>query len=259
MPEPVPTHHDEVQALWQRVERLLRHVDKPTRGDADEWAAEVQAVTEGFQRFGAILSRISKRLELTQAERQAALVALEEHRRLLEEGPYGYLVTTDVGTIREANLAIAEMLGVSRRFLIGKPLAAFVASSDVRAFRWRMNNVRSQSEGEWPLRLRPRHAEPFIAGVTLTPLGTRRDADLRWFVRDISVRQRAEELQAANEFTREILGAEQHARTEAERAWQRLELLARVSEILASSVQASAALADVAGAVLPLVGELLLA
>jgi PAS domain S-box-containing protein len=255
-----PTHtSDELVALWQRVNRLLTRVERPTRGDVDDWRAELRAVAEGFERVSAILSRGSRRLEQAQAERQAAVAALDEHRRLLEDGPYGYLVTTDTGIIREANVAIAELLGVPRRFLIGKPLAAFVASSDIRAFRWRMNNVRSQSEGEWPLRLRPRHADPFIAGVTLTPLGTRRDPDLRWFIRDISVRQRAEELQTNNEFTREILSAEQHARTEAERAWRRLELLARVSEILASSVQASAAVADVAGAVLPLVGDLLLA
>jgi len=256
--EPIPTSN-EVLALWQRVTRLLNLVDKTARGDADEWKAELRGVSEGFERVGAAMNRATKRLEQAQAERQAAVAALDEHRRLLEEGPYGYLVTTDGGVIIDANAAIAELLGVPRRFLVGKPLAAFVASSDMRAFRWRMNNVRSQSEGEWPLRLRPRHAEPFIAGVTLTPLGTRRDPDLRWFIRDISVRQRAEDLQATNEFTREILGAEQHSRIEAEQAWKRLELLARVSEILATSVQASAALADVAGAVLPLAGDLLLA
>ncbi|HKO21604.1 MAG TPA: PAS domain-containing protein, partial [Candidatus Eisenbacteria bacterium] len=239
---------EEIQVLSERVRRLLLLVEKPARSDNDEWAAERRAVAEGFQKLAAIITRSSQKLKEAQAQGRAADAALIEHRRLLTEGPDGYLITDAAGMIREANAAIAEMLQVPRRFLVGKPFSAFVVQTDIRAFRWRLNNIASQRTGEWPLRLRPRHADPFIAGVTVAALDSRPGAppDLRWFVRDISVRQRAEEFQAAYEFTREILGAEQHARTETERARQRLELLARVSGILATSIQSPGALGDVA-------------
>src|SRR5678815_1381631 len=174
----------EIAALSQRVARHLRVVEAPDRGHDDEWPAEATAA------------------------RKASHAALVEQRRLVEDGPDGYLITDADGTIHEANAAIAEMLHVPLRFLPGKPVAAFVAQSDLRAFRWRLNNVSGQGTGEWPLRLCPRHADPFIAGARVVALEGRADAPAarRWFIRDISVRQRAEELQAANEFTREILG-----------------------------------------------------
>ena len=247
--------NDDIQALWSRVNRLLaRGVDE--RLDPDE----VRAVAEGFARLGGAMTRTQQALQKAQSERAAAETALAEQRQLFEEGPDGYLVTNESGTIRAANVAIAEMLKVSRRFLLGKPLTAFVAQADLRAFRWRLNNVSAQRGGEWPLRLNPRQGEPFIVGVTVAPItrGTG-PPDLRWLIRDISVRERAEALQAANEFTREILGSEQRARTEAERARQRLELLARVSGVLASSLNYPAALADITAIVLPLVGDVFLA
>jgi signal transduction histidine kinase/PAS domain-containing protein len=251
----------EIEALSQRVARHLRLVETPDRGHDEEWAAEARGIAAGFQRVGAMATRAAHHLAEANAARKASHAALVEQRRLVEDGPDGYLITDADGTIHEANAAIAEMLQVPRRFLPGKPVAEFVAQSDLRAFRWRLNNVSGQGTGEWPLRLSPRHADPFIAGVRVVALEGRADAPaaLRWFFRDISVRQRAEELQAANEFTREILGAEQQARAEAERSRHGLELLAQVSGRLATSINDPAALAEIASAVLPATGDLLLA
>ncbi|HKZ07118.1 MAG TPA: ATP-binding protein [Methylomirabilota bacterium] len=246
---------DDVQTLWSRVNRLLDRAGGE-RPDEDE----LRALAEGFARLGAVMTRVRNDLQGARAQRAAAEAALAEQRQLVEDGPDGYLLTSASGTIRSANAAIAGMLQVPRRFVVGKPLAAFVAPSDLRAFRWRLNNVSDQWGGEWPLRLRPRSGEPMMVGVRVAPITRGSGApDLRWLVRDISVRERAQALQAANEFTREILGSEQHARTEAERARQRLELLARVSGVLATSINYPAALADITAIVLPLVGDLFLA
>jgi PAS domain S-box-containing protein len=246
---------DDIRALWSLVDQLLaRGLDEPADRD------ELCAVAEGFARLETAMTRTQRALQKAQSDLAAAETVLAEQRRLIEEGPDGYLITTATGTIRDANAAIGEMLHLPRRFVIGKPLTAFVAQSDLRAFRWRLNNVTDQRSGEWPLRLHPRHGEPIMVGVTVAPIPRGSGApDLRWLIRDISVRERAEALQAANEFTREILGSEQRARTEAERARQRLELLARVSGVLATSINYPAALADITAIVLPLVGDLFLA
>jgi PAS domain S-box-containing protein len=246
---------DDIRALWSRVDQLLaRGLDEPADRD------ELRAVADGFARLETAMTRTQQGLQKAQSDLAAAETVLAEQRRLIEEGPDGYLITTATGTIRAANAAIAEMLHLPRRFVIGKPLTAFVAQADLRAFRWRLNNVTDQRSGEWPLRLHPRHGDAIMVGVTVAPITRGSGApDLRWLIRDISVRERAEALQAANEFTREILGSEQRARTEAERARQRLELLARVSGVLATSFNYPAALADITAIVLPLVGDLFLA
>ena len=249
---------DRIEALWERISRAL-HLAQVNAGSKD-LERERRELSESVAWLATSAAAQERALASAEAERDAAKAALAEHRRLLEEGPDAYLVTDSRGIIREANVAAADMLGMSRRFLIGKPLSTFVADSDLRAFRWRLNNVRNQQHGEWPLRLRPRQGEPFIAGLTLASLDTPGAAtpDLRWFIRDISARQRAEELQASNEFTREILESEQRARTEAEQARHRLELLARLSGVLATSIDYPATLGEISPVVLPLVGDLLL-
>jgi len=61
---------------------------------------------------------------------------------LFESAPDGYLVTDEVGTIREANRAAAMLLNVSQRFLIGKPLITFISYEERRAFRSKLNQLR---------------------------------------------------------------------------------------------------------------------
>jgi PAS domain S-box-containing protein len=253
-----PSLSERIEALWERITRLVRSAEGHTA--PEEVTRERRELSQSLAWLATSAAAQERALAVAEAERDAAKAALAEHRRLLEQGPDGYLVTDPSGTIREANLAAAEMLGLPRRFLLGKPLSTFVAETDLRAFRWRLNNVRNQQHGEWPLRIRPRQGPPFIAGLTLASLDTpgAQTPDLRWFIRDISVRQRAEELEASNEFTREIFQSEQRARMEAEQARQRLELLARLSGVLATSVDYPAALGEISSVLLPMVGDLLL-
>ncbi len=253
-----PSLSERIEALWERITRLVRFAEGHT--ELAEVTRERRELTQSLAWLATSAAAQERALAAAESERDAAKAALAEHRRLLEQGPDGYLVTDPSGTIREANLAAAEMLGLPRRFLVGKPLSTFVAETDLRAFRWRLNNVRNQQHGEWPLRIRPRRGSPFIAGLTLASLDTpgAQTPDLRWFIRDISVRQRAEELEASNEFTREIFESEQRARREAEQGRQRLELLARLSGVLATSVDYPAALGDISSVLLPSVGDLLL-
>ena len=109
------------------------------------------------------------------------------------------MVTDLDGKIHEANRAAVALLGVSARYLTGKPFASYVVDHERRAFRGRL--IEAQKPGvqdwegtEWELTLRPRHAEPFPAALTV---GVTRDArgrplSLRWLVRDISARKQAE-------------------------------------------------------------------
>jgi PAS domain S-box-containing protein len=217
---------------------------------------------------GAVLDRLAAAATATQAERDGARKTANETesqlahlRQLLERGPDGYIVTDRAGIILDANHAAADLLGLAVRFLIRKPLSLFVDETDLRAFRWRLNDAHAQDRGEWPLRIRPRRGPPFTAGVTVTTLDPRpaEAADLRWFLRDISARQRAEQLAAAHEFTKEVLESEQRSRAAAESAQRRLEVLANVSRVLAGSLDCTLAFSDAAGIIVPGVADLFVA
>jgi PAS domain S-box-containing protein len=247
-----PSEH--IEALRARVDRLCRLA---SAGRDAELVAERRKLDAELDRLAAApAERDGARRTAGEAESQLAHL-----RQLLERGPDGYIVTDRAGIILDANHAAADLLGLTVRFLIRKPLSLFVEESDLRAFRWRLNDAHAQDRGEWPLRIRPREGQPFTAGVTVTTLEPRpgEATDLRWFLRDISARQRAEELAAAHEFTKEVLESEQRSRAAAESARRRLEVLAGVSGVLAGSLDCALAFSDAAGIIVPGVAELFIA
>ncbi len=77
-------------------------------------------------------------LEMQNEELRRAQEALEASRAryfdLYDLAPIGYLTFNDDGLILEANLAAAELLGVTRNALTKQPLARFVAREDQDAY-----------------------------------------------------------------------------------------------------------------------------
>lgn len=130
----------------------------------------------------------------------AALVALEAERQRYQElfdfAPDGYLVTTVYGTIQEANQAAAALLGVPQARLPGKPLRVFVPRPEWKLFRTQLTRfLQHGGVQEWEMHLLPRHGEPFPAALVVAPVRRTQAsaAGLRWLLRDISERKRAEE------------------------------------------------------------------
>jgi PAS domain S-box-containing protein len=162
----------------------------------------------------------------------------ERYRDLFDLAPEAYFVTNALGMIRAANTAAADMLGVERGFLAGKPLAAFVPEPERADFRTRLNALPLARFSEWEGSLSPRGHTPvevtFRVTSSVGPTGHR--GRLRWLVRDVSernrreddvrrtnvalearVRERTAELERANEMKTQLLAREREARDFAER------------------------------------------
>lgn len=68
-------------------------------------------------------------VELRQAQEQLA-IEHEKYIALYDFAPVGYFTLNDEGVILEANLTLAELLGVNRRSLIKKPITNFISEED---------------------------------------------------------------------------------------------------------------------------------
>ena len=114
---------------------------------------------------------------------------------LFDSAPDAYLVTDMDGVIQEANLAAAGLLGLSKRFLKGKPFATFIPEEGRQVFwRFLLEADRSIETVEREMRLRPRRRELVEASMTVSVV---RDPhgfplSLRWLVRDLTDRNQAE-------------------------------------------------------------------
>jgi PAS domain S-box-containing protein len=253
------THRSEhAEAARASLERLCRLAGSDAPNGL---VAERQELERAVAQLTTELDALAAERDDGRAAARRAELELDDLRQVLEDGPDGYLVSDGAGAIRRANRGAGALLGVPNRFLIGKPLSIFVDERDLPVFYWRLRHVDSRGRGEWPIRMRPRSGAPFTAGLTVTAFPRRQgqDVDLRWFLRDISARQRAEELEAKQEFTDQMLESEQTARADAEAARLRVELLAEVSGVLAASLDHKAALARVGGLIVPAAADLFLA
>lgn len=197
-----------VQEFHQQMAVLLDYVMQLS-------SPQQQQVLEVLENMSAAIAN----LQLLQEEMRTSLEALdvvEDH--LLEQNqqvyaerkhyydlfqlcPDAYLVTDATGLILEANCAIAFLLNVPQAYLIRKPLAVFVASSDRPAFRTFLNHLSQNNIQSWETNLCPRYGEPFLAKLKVSSTRDRSGAiaALHISVHDMSeykqVNQLDEELQ----------------------------------------------------------------
>jgi PAS domain S-box-containing protein len=159
-------------------------------------------LTEAFEEFQTTLEELLvAEEELCAANEEMAATRAEveierqRYQDLFEFAPDGYLVTDTNGVIQEANCAVAQLLNVSPKFLVGKPLYLFFAQ-EVRdeLFAKLLQLQQVNFAQEWEVRLQPRNNTPFSAGLTVAAI-RKPDGDLtglRWLLRDISDRKKAE-------------------------------------------------------------------
>jgi len=89
---------------------------------------------------------------------------------LYDLAPVGYLTLSEKGLIKEANLAVATMLGVVRNFLLHKPMTQFVFPEDQDDhYQHRKRLIETGEPENWVMRLKRADGNPFWANLQATP------------------------------------------------------------------------------------------
>ncbi len=114
--------------LRRRAEEIFRKkvAGSPANPDA-RVPEELRRVIEELQVHQIELEIQNQQLRQTQVELE---VARSRYFDLYNLAPVGYCMLNDKGLIIEANLASAELLGVSRGELVGRPLFGFILRED---------------------------------------------------------------------------------------------------------------------------------
>lgn len=106
--------------------------------------------------------------ELLQQNQQLA-ERYQHYLDLFQSSPIAYLVTDAQGLILEANQAIARLLNMPQHYLLGKPLAVYVAEDDRSHFRTQLNRLTQNPETTvWQINLSPRDQQPIAAEWVVT-------------------------------------------------------------------------------------------
>ena len=134
------------------------------------------------------------------ANREAAESALQRYQELFELAPDPYLITDAHGVISEANAAAVQLLNTPIGRLRGMSISRFVTRGRRRSFRVGLNRIAQGDDPapgaeEWAIEVRPRRGEPVEVSVTAACMSEgagREDASIRWLLRDVTARRRAE-------------------------------------------------------------------
>ena len=147
------------------------------------------------------LRRIQRELEETR----------DRYSHLYDFAPIGYLTLSEKGSIDEANLVIAAMLGTERGALIGQHLTRFVPRDDQDAFyKHRERLLETEAPESCELRLVKKDGCTFYARVECMVIKDKegRLTQIRAAVSDITERKRAEDaLQESEAFLKTLINA----------------------------------------------------
>lgn len=127
-------------------------------------AVDWETMDAALEDLQVLYEQMQMNLEATEVIQETLLQQQQYYQNLFQFFPIASLVTDASGVILEANQTIAQLLNMSRDYLIGKPLVVFVAEGDRATFRTHLNQL-SQSTGNeiWHTSLSPRHGEPVVA------------------------------------------------------------------------------------------------
>ena len=150
-----------VEDLDKRVNVLYRSINP-----AEQAPAPSQLLSIAFKELGIVAEELQVALEELQEQNEAlqitrfALATQYQHyQELFDFAPYGYIVINTEGRVTEANCAAANLLNVSQRLLVGKPLVVFIAQEQQNNFYHQLTQLQQnqQVQQEWALRLFPRN------------------------------------------------------------------------------------------------------
>lgn len=177
----------DLQVFLARVRRHAGRVDQlADLPGADPRDGFVAALSELEMMYEDLLVA-EEELRVQGEELSAARSALNDsqlrYQELFDSTPVALLVTTADGAVLEANRAATELLGLSPRAAVGKPLAAYVELPSRPALRRAMTHVgRGGSRATVDLVLRPRQGRPVRSRATLDGSTNLRrgEIELRW-------------------------------------------------------------------------------
>ena len=181
----------ENRALRIRAEKQLAALKKPSRTPDADTASVIHE-----------LQVHQVELEMQNEELRQAQTIIENSQKrfsdLYDFAPVGYLTLDSEGKITEANLRTAELLGVEKVNLVGKPFTMFVHVADKDVFYLHLRCLHKGAPQTCELKLTVKNAGSFSAQLVSTPL--RDDAgcaeEFLVTIFDISARKIAEELNA---------------------------------------------------------------
>lgn len=185
-----------LEDLWRRADQLPNHSAPLWQTAEENPEAPKQLLMESLTELTNSLKELQvvvEELHQQNHKLNTSRLALEAERRhyqeLFEFAPDGYLVTTPDGAILEVNQMAGELLNVSQKRLVGKPLVIFINAEERRNFYSKLNQLQNgELIKNWQVQMQRRRGACFIASIAVTPIQNPQGKveKLRWRILELT-------------------------------------------------------------------------
>ncbi|UBF25354.1 PAS domain-containing protein [Kovacikia minuta CCNUW1] len=150
----------------EQVEQHFHFIKRQIASLRGESAVDWEAFDAALEDLQVTYEQMQMNLEATEIIQEELIQERLYYQDLFRFSPIASLIIDTNGMILEANQVIAQLLNVSPNYLIGEPLAMFVAEGDRSAFLTYLSQL-SQGSGIriWQTTLCSRSGEPVMAEV----------------------------------------------------------------------------------------------
>ena len=196
------TTDEKMDTFSEAIQTLLEHVSDLKQQVMEQPAAPQTLLQVAFETVNTTLEELRVAEEEMRVQNEMLADAQEttqewrlHYQDLFDAAPDAYIVTDLLGVVSEANLPAQNLLGLSLRFLVGKPLAGFVPAGNRQDFRSLLAGMAREADGrEYEMTLQPRKQAPVAVSATVTVIQAvgGRPTGLRWLLRDVTARGAAE-------------------------------------------------------------------
>ncbi|HSF48192.1 MAG TPA: PAS domain S-box protein, partial [Burkholderiales bacterium] len=161
-------------------------------------AGALSGLSKSLERLAAAAQDMRGQTQALAGARKQAEEERRHYQQLFESAPDGYFVTDAEGVIVQANNTAARLLWIDLERLIGRSLSAFVITADRQRFRALVHRLKdpdfARRGRDWEIRFKSPCQPGFTGALNATCEHDEagRLQALRWLVRDVSERKRAE-------------------------------------------------------------------
>ena len=156
----VDTFTRQIQVIHKRLDALYSEVTPSAELKPDLLPLTFKELGIASEELQTAIEELTIQNEELIIAQSAVSAERQRYEDLFQCAPDGYLVTNELGVIEEANRAAAELLNVSQRFLVGKPLIVFVAEQERQMFHRQLTLMQQvQRDRQITLQLLPRNGE----------------------------------------------------------------------------------------------------
>lgn len=162
---------EQVRLHFQVIRQRIAALRKKTAAEWEDIDAALEDLYVLYEELQTSLEAASVVEEGILQQNQQLAEQYHYYYDLFQSAPIAYLVIDENGLILDANQAIAQLLHVPQRYLVGKPLSVYVAEHDRPNFRARLNQLsRSSSLQAWQMTFCPRENPPFAVELHVAPV-----------------------------------------------------------------------------------------